>query len=143
MVIFLAVLLMMQARAGGPVAVSPEVAADRLDARFVLDLHEKKIDDVLTLYTGDAVFVQPDGTEVSGPALRRLYEQVAKAYDSDLHLQRTGLKRSVNTVIEDGTYTEKLGHRDTGKVEDVKGTYRFTLHLDADGKWRFSRMEWH
>ena len=143
MVIFLAVLLWVQARASGPAAVSPEVAADRLDARFVLDLHEKKIDDVLTLYTEDAVFVNPDGSEASGAGLRKLYEQVAKAYDSDLHLQRTGLKRSLNTVIEDGSYTEALVHRDTGKVDDVKGTYRFTMHLDADGQWRFSRMEWH
>lgn len=142
MVIFLA-LLLLQAAAGGQSAVSPEVVADRLDARFVLDLHDKKIDDVLTLYTKDAVFVQPDGTGVSGAGMRKLYEQVTSALDSDLHLSRTGLKHSVNTVIEDGTYTETLGHRDTGKVEDVKGSYRFTLHLDADGQWRFSRMEWH
>jgi ketosteroid isomerase-like protein len=142
MAIFLTVLLLMQAGSGGP-AVSPEIVADRLDARFVQDLHEKKVDDVLTLYTPDAVFVQPDGTEVSGPGLRKLYEQVTAALDSDLHLHRTILKRNVNTVIEDGTYTETLGHRDTGKVDEVKGTYRFTMHRDGDGPWRFLRMEWH
>jgi len=118
-------------------------AADSIDARFVLDLHDKKIDDVLTLYAKDAVFVQPDGTEVSGPGLRALYESTFKSLDSDLHLKRTGLKHDLNTVIEDGTYTEALGAKDTGKVENVTGTYRFTLHLDADGHWRYSRMEWH
>ena len=118
-------------------------AADSIDAKFVLDLHDKKIDDVLTLYAKDAVFVQPDGTAVSGAGLRALYEQVANAFDSDLHLKRVSLKHDLNTVIEDGTYTEALGSRDTGKVENVTGTYRFTLHLDADGQWRYSRMEWH
>ena len=142
MVIFLALMLWVQTQAGGPGAVSPADAVDRLDARFVLDLHDKKIDDVLTLYTADAVFVQPDGTEVSGPGMRKLYEQVTSTLDSDLHLQRASLKHSLNTIIEDGTYTETLKHRDTGKVDDVKGTYRFTLHLVVDGQLRFSRMEW-
>jgi ketosteroid isomerase-like protein len=133
------VLLLMLAL-GGLGKTSP---ADSLDARFVHDLHDKKIDDVLTLYAADAVFVQPDGTQVTGPGLRKLYEEVTAALDSDLHLMQTSLKRNLNTVIEDGTYTETLGHRDTGKVDDVKGTYRFTMHRDADGQWRYVRMEWH
>jgi hypothetical protein len=89
------------------------------------------------------VFVNPDGSEHTGPALRKLYEQVTAAFDSDLHLKCVGVKRNLNTLIEDGTYTEKLGHRDSGKIDRVHGTYRFTVHLDADGKWRYSRMEWH
>jgi ketosteroid isomerase-like protein len=123
--------------------VSPEIAADQLDGRFESDLHNKQIDDILTLYIKDAVFVNPDGKAVSGPGLRKLYEQVTEAFDSDLHLKRTSLKRNLNTVIEDGTYTEELGHRDTGKIENVKGTYRFTLRREEDGRWLFSRMEWH
>jgi ketosteroid isomerase-like protein len=98
---------------------------------------------VLTLYTADAVFVNPDGTEATGPGLRKLYETVTSSFDSELHLKQTSLKRSINTVIEDGTYTEELGHRDTGTIGHIKGTYRFTIHRDADGAWRFSRMEWH
>jgi ketosteroid isomerase-like protein len=140
MLIALAILLLIQA----PTAPLPKpdfLAA--LDERFVQDLHDKKIDDVLTLYTADAVFVNPDGSEDSGPGLRKLYEKVTAAFDSDLHLKCVRLKRDLNTVIEDGTYTEELGHRDNGKVDHIQGTYRFTLHLDAGGEWRYSRMEWH
>jgi ketosteroid isomerase-like protein len=140
MLIAVALYLLFQARVGETEAPAP---AATLDDRFVLDLHEKKIDDVLTLYTKDAVFVNPDGTEATGPGLRKLYEQVTAAFDSDLHLKRVSLKRSINTMIEDGTYTEELGHRDTRKVDHVTGTYRFTMHLDADGQWRYIRMEWH
>lgn len=140
MLIWLIWMLLMQRPADG---AAQESAADALDARFVVDLHDKKVDDVLTLYTPDAVFVQPDGHEVSGAELRTLYVQVTSTLDSDLHLKRTSLKRNVNTVIEDGTYTETLGHRDTGKVDEVKGAYRFTMHRDEDGQWRYSRMEWH
>ena len=117
-------------------------AATLLDARFARDLHDKKIDELLTLYTTDAVFVDPSG-ESSGAGLRALYVKITTTLDSDLHLQRTSLKHDLNTLIEDGTYTERLGHRDTGKVDDMKGTYRFTMHKDADGQWRYSRMEWH
>ena len=137
MMICLVLMMAMQAQ-----AALPDFAVE-LDARFVRDLHEKKIDDVLTLYTPDAVFVQPDGTEVSGTAMRGLYEQVAKTLDSDLHLSVAHVKRHGDLVDEDGTYTETLGHRDTGKVEDVKGTYRFVTHRGTDGRWRYTRMEWH
>jgi hypothetical protein len=49
---------------------------------------------VLALYTPDAVFVNPDGTE------------------------------------------------STGKVDHISGTYRFTLHRDTGGSWRYSRRQW-
>ena len=135
--------LLLQARASTATDVPPQVAVDAIDARFVLDLHDKKMDDMLKLYSKDAVFVQPDGKEIPGTGLRALYVVTMKTFDSDLHLKRLNFKHSINTVIEDGTYTEALGHRDTGKTENVHGTYRFTLHQDPDGAWRYSRMEWH
>jgi ketosteroid isomerase-like protein len=145
MFLILALFLGFQVRADGAASPQPDVGdpVAELDARFVSDLHDKKIDDMLKLYTADATFVNPDGTEATGPGLRKLYEQVTTAYDSDLHLKQTGLKRSINTMIEDGTYTEALGHRSTGKIDQISGTYRFTLHRDLDGTWRYSRMEWH
>ena len=112
------------------------------DARFVRDLREKKIDDVLRLYTADAVFVQPDGTKVGGAALRKLYEQVTGALDSDLHLHAAKVERKGNEAVEAGAYSETLRHRDTGKTEDVHGSYRFAGRRCADGSWRFTRMEW-
>jgi ketosteroid isomerase-like protein len=141
--IFSIAILALAMQATAAPAVAPEEAADQLDARFVSDLHDKKVDDVLSLYSQDAVFLQPDGTAVPAAGLRKLYEQVTSSMDSDLHLTRVALKRSVNTVIEDGAYAEELDHHDTGKVEHVNGTYRFIFHKGADGKWLFSRMEWH
>ncbi len=143
MMTFLVFWVLMQAHAGGPGPGSPTDALNVLDERFVADLHDKKIEDVLTLYTADAVFVNPDGTEATGPGLRKLYEKVTAAYDSALHLKRVSLKRDINTMIEDGTYTEELVHRDSGKVDHLMGTYRFTMHLAPGGKWLFTRMEWH
>ena len=114
------------------------------DARFVQDLHEKNVEDVLTLYTVDAVFVNPDGSIAhGGPELRKLYEQVTAALDSDLHLHPSMVEQTGRSVEEAGSYTETLRHRDTGKVEEVKGTYIFVGRREADGQYRYSRMEWH
>ena len=114
------------------------------DARFVQDLHEKNVDDVLTLYTADAVFVNPDGSMAhSGPELRKLYERVTAALDSDLHLHPETVQQMGGSVEESGSYTETLRHRDTGKVDEVKGTYLFVGKREADGQYRYTRMEWH
>jgi len=114
-----------------------------LDERFVRDLHQKKIDDVLTLCTPDAVFVNPDGSQATGAGLRKLYEQVTAAFDSDLHLSPMSIQRHGKTATESGTYTETLGHRDTGRIDHVPGTYCFAMRRDSDGRWRYTRMEWH
>ena len=112
------------------------------DERFVRDLHDKNIDDVLTLYAADAVFVDPDGHRSRGPALRRLYEQVTVAFDSDLHLKSLGLTHHREVAVEHGTYTETLRDRASGKVEQIHGTYRFTARVQPDGRWLFTRMVW-
>jgi len=123
---------------------SKPVASPLPDARFVSDLHSKKVDDVLTLYTADAVFVNPDGSVAhSGPELRKLFEQVTSTLDSDLHLHPVNIERKGDTVEESGEYTETLRHRDTGRVDGIHGTYRFVGHHEPDGEWRFTRMEWH
>lgn len=114
------------------------------DERFVRDLHDKNVDDVLTLYTADAVFVNPDGSVAhSGPELRKLYQQVTSMLDSDLHLHTTMVEQMGTSVQESGSYTETLRHRDTGKVDEVQGKYVFVGRREADGQWRFTRMEWH
>lgn len=125
-------------------ATEPEgLAANLPDERFVRDLHDKNIDDVLALYAPDAVFVNPDGTEATGPGLRKLYEQVAAAFDSDLHLTSLSIQVDGDTAVEDGTYTETLGHRDTGMIDHVHGKYRFAFRRITDGRWLYTRMEWH
>lgn len=88
--------LVMVAQSAAATAASPLP-----DERFVLDLHDKNVDDVLTLYTADAVFVNPDGSVAhSGPELRKLYQQVTSMLDSDLHLHTTMVEQMGTSVQE-------------------------------------------
>jgi ketosteroid isomerase-like protein len=117
-----------------------------LNRRFVRDMRAKRLEDVLGLYTADAVFLNPDGSSVRDrTGLRKLYVTVFATYDSDLRLAPGKVRPAAARVIEcveDGAYEEDLRTRSTGEVHDVSGAYRFTTRRLRGGAWRFSRMEW-
>jgi uncharacterized protein (TIGR02246 family) len=113
------------------------------DDRFVRDLHDKNIDDVLELYTPKAVFITPEGKTFKGTEeLRKLYEQVTGNYDSDIHLKTTRLLQSTSVVIEHGTYTETLRNRATGISQEIHGTYVFLHERQSDGTWLIAHQKW-
>jgi len=121
----------------------PDSSVSKTDKQFVQDLRDKNIEDVLTLYSADAVFVNPDGSQVNASGLRGLYEKVTQTFDSDLHLKPINIFRHGETAVEKGTYTETLGHRDTGKIDRIQGTYVFEFKRERDGRWLYTRMNWH
>jgi uncharacterized protein (TIGR02246 family) len=111
--------------------------------RFARDLHDKNIDDVLLIYTPDAVFTDPDGKTFKGTdEIRKLYEQVTSAYDSDLHLHRTSFEQTHAFGIEHGTYTETMHNRSTGATQEVHGTYVFLHERQSDGTWLIAHQKW-
>jgi ketosteroid isomerase-like protein len=115
--------------------------------RFVDDMRSKNIEDVLALYTPDAVFSDPQGHTFSTPvAMRKLYQQVFATYDSDLHLNPTSVTvdrdNGIGVAVDSGTYTEDLTVRSTGEVLHPAGAYRFVWKLQPDGHWLLTRMEW-
>lgn len=128
--------------AAGPCAAPGRA---RLDAAFARDMRAKDFA-VLRLYAPGAVFVQPDGSKVRGPAeLRKLYRTVFATYDSDLALDPkvvTAVAERRLLCVEEGVYTETLRTRATGEVMHVTGRFRFTSEQGAGGRWRYVRMEW-
>ncbi len=110
-------------------------------------MRSKNLEDVLALYTPDAVFTDPEGQTFSTPtAIRKLYIQVFATYDSDLHLNSSSLSinrdNKTGTAVDTGLYTEDLTVRATGVVLHPNGNYRFVWSLQPDGRWLISRMEW-
>ena len=117
--------------------------------RWILDMQAKNLEDVLSLYTPDAVFVDPTGSQFTTPqALRKLYTQVFATYDSDLTRGKgtiaiQGDPQLPGTIaVESAAYTEDLRTRATNTVAHLCGDYRFTYILQKDGHWLISRMEW-
>jgi ketosteroid isomerase-like protein len=129
--------------AGGP-APQPDrsIVAGQLSI-FAQRMHDKQESAILSSYTRDAVFIDPSGKRFSTPAqLRALYDQVFDNFDSDLHFGPPAVRLHGSAFHASGTYTETLRNRKTGAVQQIQGTYDFTLRTYYDGHWSFSRMKW-
>jgi ketosteroid isomerase-like protein len=112
-------------------------------------MRTKNLDDVLTMYTPDAVFTDPEGhTFQSTEALRALYEQVFATYDADLDLTRVSLKvkgdgvSAGSTAVESDDYHENLRTRKTDLLAEHCGNVLSTWIKQDDDRWIMSRQAW-
>jgi uncharacterized protein (TIGR02246 family) len=117
--------------------------------RFIDDMRHKNLEDVLALYSPDAVFVDTAGHKYSTPrALRKLYRQVFATYDSDLKLDLERVDISGDTtlplaiIIQRGSFDENLHTRGTNITQRLCGHYTFDWMCQDDGRWLIQRMEW-
>jgi hypothetical protein len=61
--------------------------------QFLDDMRGKNLQDILTMYLPDAVFIDPSGHKFSSPdARRQLYQNTFATYDSELVFSETHLK---------------------------------------------------
>jgi ketosteroid isomerase-like protein len=107
------------------VAVAPDrdtsAIAQQLSI-FAQRMHDKQEEAILSSYTRDAVFIDQSGNRFSSPlALRKLYDQVFDNLDSDLHFGPPAVRRNGSAFHAIGTYTETLGNRETGSVQQIQG----------------------
>jgi ketosteroid isomerase-like protein len=129
-----------------PAACDPAAAA-RLKRLFAEDMRTKDLKAVLSLYSADATFHEPDGTTTQGAvALRRLYRRTFATFDSDITLAPGVLtpvaSPASGACAEQGVYREHLRRRATGQALAVKGGYRFVYGRDRTGRWRIREMAW-
>jgi ketosteroid isomerase-like protein len=117
--------------------------------QFVSDLRTKNLDDVLQLYTADAVFVDPNGTKFATPdELRNLYEQTFATYDADIEFNRTSLKvkgdpsSAGSTAVEKDDYREDLRTRQTKAIQVVCGTTTSNWIRTDDDRWLIKSQAW-
>jgi ketosteroid isomerase-like protein len=112
-------------------------------------MRSKNVDDVLHLYTPDAVFIDPEGNKFATPeALRDLYVQVFSTYDSDLDFTRKSLKvkgeatKAGSVAVETDEYHENLLTRKTKQVQEFCGDSVSTWVRQDNGTWLMSAQTW-
>jgi peptidoglycan/xylan/chitin deacetylase (PgdA/CDA1 family) len=124
------------------VAGAGKVFAD-LRTEWASNLRDKKVDACVAEFAPDAEFVQPDGSSVHGAeAIRKLYETITVAFDSDLVFDSKQLETVGDDAIDSGTYREVLTTRPTGKRQFYTGGYKTSYHRSKDGQWLIVKMAW-
>jgi peptidoglycan/xylan/chitin deacetylase (PgdA/CDA1 family) len=124
------------------VAGAGKVFAD-LRAEWASNLRDKNVDACVAEFAPDAEFFQPDGSSIRGSAaIRKLYESITAAFDSDLVFDSKQLETVGDDAIDSGTYREVLTTRPGGLRQFYTGGYKTSYHRDKDGRWLIVKMAW-
>jgi uncharacterized protein (TIGR02246 family) len=117
-----------------------ETAQPDIGSLWATDWSAKKLDQILTLYTPDAVFFATDGGRFAGTAaIRELFQKTLATNDPTIHMHRLNTERSGNLAYESGEYQETImsgGHR-----TDLQGHYLLVLRNDK-GHWLIAEQMW-
>jgi len=125
----------------------PEAQLGQLRRSFESAMWSKRREQVLELYSPDAVFLDEVSRRLSGRAqLDSLYRTVFAKYDSHLRLTPVALApRSSGkgfVCVERGRFSEDLRDHASGTVQRAQGPYRFAYARSPRGRWRFVLMDW-
>ena len=95
---------------------------EELRQQWAQDLHDKRIEASLALYTPDGVFTQPDGARVKGAAaIQKLYRKVTSTFDSTLKFSSERVQTCGNLAYDSSTYIETLTTRcNTGSATRMR-----------------------
>ena len=101
------------------------------------DLHTKQLEPILKFYAPDAVFLQPTGERITGPAaLRTLFQNIMAGFDSNLNLHSQNLETSGDLAFDSGDFEESLTAIATGAKITSKGSYIIIFKRQPHGSWQ-------
>jgi len=104
---------------------------------WLQDLRTKQLEPILKFYAPDAVFLQPTGERISGPAaLRTLFQTIMATFNSDLTLHSQNLEASGDLAYDSGDFQEALTNIATGAKINSKGSYIIIFKRQPDGNWQ-------
>jgi uncharacterized protein (TIGR02246 family) len=113
--------------------------------QFAEDLHSKDIEDILSLYTPDAVVSDPTGqTSAGADSLRKLYEQTFATYDTDINFTQVSLAVAdgQSKAVEIDDYQETVLTKATKSIEQNCGVCTSAWVMQSDGRWQMTSQKW-
>jgi len=109
--------------------------------RWATDWNSKRLDDIMTLYSDDAVFLRPSAERTAGrQAIRSLFAKTLAANTPHIVMHPITLERSSNLAYDSGTYEETVVTN--GATRAMRGDYLIILKRESDGEWRIAQQAW-
>ena len=128
------------------VCQQPPSAGDalaRLRTEWAKDLHDKRLDHIVSLYAPDAVFLPPNGERIVGrPAIRDLTKKAMDAFTSDITFQSVNSEFSGELAFDSGVFSETLTSMADGNKSRGEGNYLMVLKRQPDGAWLIVQQAW-
>jgi uncharacterized protein (TIGR02246 family) len=119
----------------------PDVA--QLSQDWARDWQAKRLDDVMTLYAPDAVFVTGDGTRVTGTAaIRDFFASVLKAYSAKIFMRSVDGGSSGDLAYDGGEYHELITPVAPGVAKIATHGGWLIVARRIDGHWRIAEQMW-
>ena len=119
------------------------VTLAKIREAWVQDLRTKQLESILKFYAPDAVFLQPNGERIAGPAaLRTLFQTIMATFNSDLTLHSQNLETSGDLAYDSGDFQESLTTIATGAKITSKGSYIIIFKRQPNGSWQIVQHVW-
>jgi uncharacterized protein (TIGR02246 family) len=139
---WLVLAMLMTASLCGATGQKDTAALAAVRAEWAKDLHDKKLDEFVALYTRDGQFLTETGERFAGhDAIRGLAQQAMAAFTSEAAFESKVTEVSGNMAYDSGDYYESLTSPD-GKTLHPHGMYLMVLRKEGDGRWRIAVQMW-
>lgn len=119
----------------------PQIATLRI--QWATFLQTKQLDNLISLYSRNAMFLDSAGRRIIGPsAIHNLFRGVLTSFNVNLTLYPLMTETSGDLAYESGNYLEALTQPTTGTTEDIHGTYIMLFKRQPDGTWKILEQMW-
>ena len=111
-----------------------------IGAIWATDWSAKKLDQVMSLYSPDAVFFATDGGRFAGAStIRDFFQKTLATNDPTIHMRRVATEQSGKLAYETGEYRETIVSG--GHSSDFEGHYLLVLR-NQSGRWLIAEQMW-
>jgi len=124
---------------------APSAADDlaRVRGQWAQELHDKQLDQIISLYAADAAFLSPNGGRFTGPTeIRGLFKTIMDTVTSNITFHSIAMESSGDLAFDSGDYTETLVPTKSGPDQHYKGDYLIVFRCQKDGHWLIVQQVW-
>lgn len=109
---------------------------------WVREWNLRQINQIMTLYAPDAMFLTASGERASGLfEIRSLFERMRNSNTSDLRLHSLAFEQSGDLAYDSGIYYETAALPDNPHHE-IQGSYLALYKRQPDGRWLIVQHVW-